>query len=86
MMHSTGIQFEYDAEKECLLVKYPDKPMLRPYEIQNQTLNNMTFAEATAFIGEKKSCSCIRPTRKCLRTTCGRRMGWSFRKSHSVSH
>ncbi|WP_059414330.1 hypothetical protein [Cupriavidus basilensis] len=52
-MNSKGIQFEYDAEKECLLVKYPDKPMLRPYEIKNLTLKNMTFAEAAAFIGEK---------------------------------
>lgn len=52
-MNPKGIQFAYDEEKECLLMTYPDKPMLRPYEIQNQTLRSMTFSEAAAFIGEK---------------------------------
>ena len=52
-MTSKGIQFEYDAENECLLVRYLGKPMLRPYKIQNETLKSMTFAEVAAFIGEK---------------------------------
>ncbi len=52
-MNSKRIQFEFDAERGCLLVKYPDQPIQRPYQIRNQTLKDMTFAEAAAFIGEK---------------------------------
>ncbi|WP_155887901.1 hypothetical protein [Cupriavidus sp. WS] len=47
------MEFEYDAEKECMLVKNPDEPRLRPNEIKNETLSKMTFTEAATFIGEK---------------------------------
>jgi hypothetical protein len=54
-VHSNSFYVEFDVERDMLVVRHPDHQEFKtPFiEIRRETLNEMTFKQASEFIGER---------------------------------